>query len=55
VLPGETINIVVGLAATGHATARTAGIDIYYHDGNAQYELMSNLAVIIKVSPDKCF
>ena len=55
ILPGETINVVVGLAPTSHAAASTAGVEIFYHDGGSQYELVSKLAVTIKVSPAKCF
>jgi len=55
VSPGETVNVVVGLEPTGRATASAKGIELLYHDGGTQYELVSNVTVIIKVSPGKCF
>ncbi len=54
VLPGETIDVVAGLAPTSHATASTAGIEVFYHDGSTHYELVFNLRVIIKVAPATC-
>jgi hypothetical protein len=54
VLPGETIDVVVGLAPTSHATASTAGVEVFYHDGSTDYEWVCRLRVIIKVAPATC-
>jgi hypothetical protein len=54
VLPGQTIDVVVGLAPTSRATASTAGIEVFYHDGSAEYEWVCKLRVILKVAPAKC-
>jgi hypothetical protein len=56
VLPGEQVNYVVGLASASRVTTgSTAGIVLWYRDARGtQYELQSNVQVIIKVSPARC-
>jgi len=53
VLPGHWINIVVGLEPTA-AIGSTAGIEVHYHDGYADYELQSTVRTIMKVPPRSC-
>lgn len=55
VLPGEEVNVVVGLAPASRATGSTAGIEVLYQDGSTKYVLRSNIRVIVKVSPARCF
>jgi hypothetical protein len=55
VRPGEQVNVVVGLAPASHAAGSTTGIEVLYHDGSTRYELRSNIRVIVKVSPARCF
>jgi hypothetical protein len=54
VLPGHSVNIVVGLAPTSHATGRTAGVQVWYHDGRTDYEYRSGIQVTVKQPPNRC-
>jgi hypothetical protein len=53
--PGRHINVVAGIEPTGDATGSTAGIVVWYHDGNTHYQRRSMVRVVIKVSPARCF
>lgn len=47
--PGELVNVVLGLSpAPGHTTGSTTGLVIWYREGGTEYELKSNVQVIVK-------
>ncbi len=52
--PGETADVVLGLRPTSRATGSTPGAEVLYQDGDTHYELLFNLAVIIRVPPASC-
>jgi hypothetical protein len=54
VLPGHWINVVVGLEPTSRPAGSTSGIEIFYHDGRAHYELRSRVRTIIRLPPSRC-
>jgi hypothetical protein len=55
VLPGQRVNVVVGVAPTRDTSGSTAGILVWYHDRHTYYERRSSIRVAIKVSPARCF
>lgn len=54
VLPGQWVNIVVGLEPTGSVSGRTAGLVVWYHVGGTRYERVSRIRVVIALPPAHC-
>jgi len=52
--PGKSVNMVLGLAATGGPCARSPGMVIYYHDPAGSYVVEDHFAMIIAVGGRQC-
>jgi hypothetical protein len=55
IAPGETISITLGIEPTTTTGSSTSDVEVLYHDGGSRFELRTNLALKIKVSPARCF
>jgi hypothetical protein len=54
VRPHGWVGVVAGVEPTGHATGKSAGIVVWYHDGGKHYELQTNVRILLKVAPARC-
>ena len=52
---GETISITLGIEPTQAGTSSASDVEVLYHDGGSHYDLKTNLALKIAVSPARCF
>jgi len=52
--PGKLFNMVLGVASTGLAPARSPGMVIYYHDPAGRYVVVDHFAMIIAVGRREC-
>jgi hypothetical protein len=52
---GETVSITLGIKPTRTGMSSTSDVEVLYHDGLSHYDLKTNLALKIAVSPAKCF
>jgi hypothetical protein len=52
--PGKSVNMVLGVAATGGPSARSPGMVIYYHDPAGSYVADDHFAMSIAVGRREC-
>jgi hypothetical protein len=54
IAPGETISVTLGIEPTATTGSSTSDVEVLYHDDGGRYDLATNLALKIRVSPARC-